>query len=90
MPPYGPVKISHKKMAAKSGSINFMFLPPPHLAVRYATGPLLWWLLSPAPIHGPGILRDTVDKRAARILLECFLVKLLFTKTTVYAMSYTS
>ena len=28
MPP-GPVKISHKKMAAKSGHIDFMFLGPP-------------------------------------------------------------
>ena len=26
------------------------------------------------PIHGPGILQDTVDKRAVCILLECFLV----------------
>ena len=25
-------------------------------------------------IHGPGILRETVDKRIVRILLECFLV----------------
>ena len=27
-------------------------------------------------IHGPGILRDMVDKRVVRILLECFLVLL--------------
>ena len=26
--PPGPVKISHKKMAAKSGRIDFMFLAP--------------------------------------------------------------
>ena len=34
---------------------------------------------SPAPpprLHGPGILRDTVEKRAVRILLECFLVSI--------------
>ena len=29
MPPPDPVKISHKKMAAKGSRINFMFLPPP-------------------------------------------------------------
>ena len=28
----------------------------------------------PLPIHGPRILQDKVDKRAVRILLECFLV----------------
>ena len=28
---------------------------------------------SPLKIHGPGILRGTVDKRAVHILLECFL-----------------
>ena len=29
---------------------------------------------APPPIHATGILRDTVDKRVVRILLECFLV----------------
>ena len=32
------------------------------------------WALTP-PIHKPGILRDTVDKRAVRILLKCILVQ---------------
>ena len=31
------------------------------------------WVLT-LPIHGPGILRDMVDKRAVRILLDYFLV----------------
>ena len=43
----------------------------------------LWWILTrpgvhshpPPPIHGPGILRDTVDKWVVRILLECLLVQ---------------
>ena len=29
MAPPGPVKIGHKKMAAKGGCIDFMFLGPP-------------------------------------------------------------
>ena len=39
-PPPGPVKISHKKMAAEGGRIDFMFLgpPPPYPAAGSATG----------------------------------------------------
>ena len=36
--PPGPVKISHKKMAAKGGRIVFMFLGPPYPATGSATG----------------------------------------------------
>ena len=35
---------------------------------------------NPPRIHGPGILLNTVDKRAARVLLECFLVRIVYTK----------
>ena len=34
----GPIKISHKKMAAKGGHIDFMFLGPPYLTAGSATG----------------------------------------------------
>ena len=39
MAPPGPVKISHKKNAAKGGRIDFMFLgpPPPYPAAGPAT-----------------------------------------------------
>ena len=37
MVPPGPVKISHKKMAAKGGCIDFMFLGPPYPATGSAT-----------------------------------------------------
>ena len=33
----GPIKISHKKMAAKGGSIDFMFFAPPHPTAGSAT-----------------------------------------------------
>ena len=32
------------------------------------------WVLTPNGHMGPGILRNTVDKRAVRIILECLLV----------------
>ena len=35
--PPGPVKIGHKKMAAKDGHIDFMFLSPPYPAAGSAT-----------------------------------------------------
>ena len=39
------------------------------------------WVVPPPPRYmGPGILRDTVEKRAVRILLECFLVMRVFTR----------
>ena len=45
-------------------------------------GPGMGWVLIP-PMHGPGILRDTVDKWVVRILLDCFVSDMstfLFTK----------
>ena len=44
---------------------RWVLTPPTHLGAG----------MSPLRIHGLGMLRYTVDKRAARILLECFLVK---------------
>ena len=40
IPPPRPCEISHKKMAAKGGHMDFMFITPPspHLAAGYATG----------------------------------------------------
>ena len=39
MPPPSPVQISHKKMAAKGGHIDFMFLgPPPYPAAGSDAG----------------------------------------------------
>ena len=35
MNPTGPVKISHKKMAAKGGHIDFMFLARPDRWIPY-------------------------------------------------------
>ena len=37
-PRYGPVKTSHKKMAAKGGRIDFMFLGPPYPAAGSDAG----------------------------------------------------
>ena len=60
MPPPSPVQISHKK---DGGHIDFMFLAPP---LTRSLDPLLRQ-------HPPGQELSPVNKRAVRILLECFL-----------------
>ena len=51
-------------------------------SVSYAVQRRMGWVITPPPhggthplrIHGPGTLRETVEKQAVRILLECILV----------------
>ena len=42
------------------------------------------WVVPPPRYMGPGILRDTVEKRVVRILLECFLVMRVFSRETAW------